>query len=166
MANASATLSAPAPYATHDHAHCVGTALDRARALCAERGVRLTHIRERVLNLVWSGHTPRGAYDILEDLARQEGKRVAPLTVYRALDLLVEQGLVHRIESLNAFVGCSDPGRAHAGQFIVCRQCGTATEMTDGRVSDSVAAAARDRGFLVHSQTVEILGVCPACRAA
>ncbi len=156
----------PAPYAAHDHAHCVGTAMDRARALCADRGVRLTPIRERVLNLVWTSHRPRGAYDILEDLAAAEGKRVAPLTVYRALDFLVAQGLVHRIESLNAYVGCSNPEHSHSGQFLVCEGCGTATELNDPRITRTVSEGARELGFRVQRQTVEILGTCPACQSA
>lgn len=159
-----ATALAAAPFAAHDHAHCVDTALDRARALCADRGVRLTPIRERVLNFVWASHRPRGAYDILDDLAQAEGKRVAPLTVYRALDFLVEQGLVHRIESLNAYVGCTDPGQSHGGQFVVCQRCGTATELNDPRITRTVSEGARELGFTVHRQTVEILGTCPACQ--
>lgn len=148
----------------HDHHRCVGTAIARARSLCEGRGVRLTPLRERVLELVWSGHRPRGAYAILEDLADVGGKRPAPLTVYRALDFLVEQGLVHRIESLNAYVGCADPGIAHAGQFLVCERCGNAAELDDPRISAAVAAAAGSLGFAVSRQTVEVAGICPACR--
>jgi len=148
----------------HDHSACIGTALGRARDLCAARGVRLTPVREQVLNLVWSGHRPRGAYDILEDLAQAEGRRVAPLTVYRALDFLVEQGLVHRIESLNAYVGCADPGQAHTGQFLVCEKCGNASEMDDADVAAAIARAAAARGFAAARQTVEVAGLCPACR--
>jgi Fur family zinc uptake transcriptional regulator len=148
----------------HDHSRCVGGAMERARDLCAARGARLTDLREQVLQLVWSSHKPRGAYAILEDMAR-DGKRVAPLTVYRALDFLVEQGLVHRIESLNAFVGCPEPGKAHAGQFLVCDGCGDAIEMNDGGISRAIAEGAAARGFQAHRQTVEVLGRCPACQA-
>lgn len=147
----------------HDHATCVHGALDRARALCEARGVRLTPQRERVLELVWSSHRPRGAYDILEDLSR-DGKRAAPLTVYRALDFLLEQGLVHRIESLNAFVGCAAPGTSHTGQFLVCERCGEATELSDPAIADAIAATAAAKGFTVSRQTVEVTGLCPACR--
>jgi len=153
-------------HTTHDHTACRLDALDRARRLCADRSVRLTPLRERVLELVWSGHRPRGAYDLLAELAAADGRQVAPLTVYRALDFLVEQGLVHRIESLNAFVGCPDPGRSHAGQFLVCERCGNAEELTDAGVADAIAAAAAARGFSVTRQTVEMAGICPACRSA
>ena len=106
----------------HDHRHCLKDALDRAAALCRDRGVRLTPIRRRVLELVWSGHRPLGAYDILDAL-QAERRGAAPPTVYRALDFLREQGLVHRIESRNSFVGCPDPDTPHGGQFLICRTC-------------------------------------------
>ncbi|MEE3625569.1 Fur family transcriptional regulator [Nitrospirillum sp. BR 11752] len=143
----------------------MGDALARAHSLCEARGARLTTLRERVLELVWSSHRPRGAYAILEEMA-VDGKRVAPLTVYRALDFLVEQGLVHRIESLNAYVGCPEPGQAHAGQFLVCERCGDATELNEPAVTNAITNGAAARGFRVLRQTVEVLGLCPACQSA
>lgn len=148
----------------HDHHSCVADALSRAEAVCAGNGARLTPLRRRVLELVWSDHRPRGAYALLEALENAEEKKVAPLTVYRALDFLVEQGLVHRIESLNAYLGCTAPGSGHAGQFLVCEMCGTATELDDPRIADAVTASAADRGFAVRRQTVEVSGVCRDCR--
>src|SRR3546814_13619005 len=93
----------------HDHDHCVSHALAEADSLCARQGVRLTALRKRVLELVWQSHKPLGAYDILAQLTEQDGRRAAPPTVYRALDFLLENGLVHRIASLNAFIGCNHP---------------------------------------------------------
>ncbi|UEM06585.1 transcriptional repressor [Skermanella rosea] len=151
------------PLAAHDHQNCVSGALARAEALCASRGARLTPIRRQVLELVWSGHRPRGAYAILEDM-QVDGRRVAPLTVYRALDFLVEHGLVHRLESLNAYIGCPDPDHAHAGQFLVCRDCGNAIELNDQGVSAAIAESARSRGFQIDRPTVEVRGLCPACQ--
>ncbi len=148
----------------HDHSHCVTDALTRADALCAERGARLTSLRRRVLELVWSSHRPRGAYAVLEDLSQQDGKATAPLTVYRALEFLVEQGLVHRIESLNAYVGCAAPGATHSGQFLVCEGCGDAAEIDDPRVRSAIDTAAAERGFRVQRPTIEVRGVCQACQ--
>ncbi|MGP1397862.1 MAG: Fur family transcriptional regulator [Inquilinaceae bacterium] len=147
----------------HDHGACVDDALDRAETLCRGRGARLTPLRRRVLELVWRGHRPRGAYDILADLAAESG-RTAPLTVYRALDFLLEHGLVHRLESLNAYIGCTDPAHRHAGQFLVCETCGTAQELDDRRVSEAVRRSAREVGFEISRQMVEVSGLCPACR--
>ena len=149
----------------HDHDACVDDALDRAEALCRAQGARLTPVRRRVLELVWNGHNPRGAYDILNDLAA-DGRRPAPLTVYRALDFLVEQGLVHRLESLNAFIGCPHPGGGHASQFLVCGRCGTATEVNDPDVTAAISRSAEALGFQVDRPMVEVTGLCPQCRGA
>jgi Fur family zinc uptake transcriptional regulator len=149
------------PPAHHDHGHCVAHALEAAEAECRRRGARLTDIRRRVLELVWRSHQPVGAYAVLEALGR-----AAPPTVYRALDFLVAHGLVHKIERLNAFVGCSHPGAPHAGQFLLCTSCGAASELTDAAIDQAVSAAAGRLGFTVARQTVEIEGLCPACREA
>ena len=150
--------------ADHDHTHCIADALTRADALCAERGARLTALRRQVLELVWTSHRPRGAYAILEDLSQREGKSTAPLTVYRALEFLVEQGLVHRIESLNAYIGCSAPGAMHSGQFLVCEACGNAVEIDDPRIRAAIDTTAGERGFRVNRPTVEVRGMCTDCQ--
>ena len=146
----------------HDHRHCVTSALDRAAALCAESGARLTKLRRRVLELIWSSHRPIGAYDVLGRLGRERG-RAAPPTVSRALDFLLEQGLIHRIESLDSFVGCAHPGVPHAGQFLICRDCGRAAEIDDARIDDAITLGARRAGFRVESRTIEVEGSCPQC---
>ncbi|MBF0393856.1 MAG: transcriptional repressor [Alphaproteobacteria bacterium] len=153
------------PIPGHDHRHCVGAALDAAEAHCLARGQRLTPLRRRVLELVWAGHGPVGAYALLDAL-RAEGQAAAPPTVYRTLDFLVAQGLVHRIERLNAFVGCAAPGRPHVGQFLICAACKSVAELDDRAVIAAVIDAAARLGFSVDRQTVEIEGLCPACRAA
>jgi len=152
------------PAATHDHRACIGAALNAAGALCQDRGARLTSIRRRVLELVWTSHRPIGAYEILDRLAG-DGRRAAPPTVYRALDFLLEQGLVHRIESRNAFIGCSNPGSEHVVEILLCTDCGCAAELTDARVARAVRASAADHGFEVQAQTLEVSGRCSGCRA-
>jgi Fur family zinc uptake transcriptional regulator len=150
------------PADNHDHAGCVRSALALAEDLCGRQGQRLTALRRRVLELVWSGHRPVGAYAILE-LLQREG-RAAPPTVYRALEFLQERGLVHRLASLNAYVGCVRPGRPHAGQFLICAACRTAAELDAPRVAAAIAESAESAGFQVSHQTVEVLGLCPDCR--
>ena len=149
--------------ARHDHTACIADALSAAETICRERGARLTKLRRRVLELIWSSHAPVGAYEVLRRLS-QEHQSAAPPTVYRALDFLLEQGLVHRIESLNAFVGCVAPSEAHAGQFLICRHCGAAAEMRDRRVSKAIGQTASDLGFSLEAATVELRGLCPECR--
>ena len=150
----------------HDHSHCVHTALTEADVLCAQKGLRLTALRRRVLELVWQSHKPLGAYDILAVLSELDGRRAAPPTVYRALDFLLENGLVHRIASLNAFIGCSHPEHAHQGQFLICRNCHAAIELEQKSISDAIVSSALDVGFTVEGQTVEVVGLCSGCQEA
>jgi Fur family zinc uptake transcriptional regulator len=157
-------MKAPLACRPHDHSHCVHSALSEADALCARQGVRLTALRRRVLELVWQSHKPLGAYDILAVLSEEDGRRAAPPTVYRALDFLLENGLVHRIASLNAFVGCSHPEHAHQGQFLICRQCHAAIELEQSAISNAIVVGAGSVGFTVESQTVEVVGLCALCR--
>lgn len=147
---------------SHDHQACVVEALDVASSLCSQRGVRLTDIRRRVLELIWSSHRPVGAYAVL-DILKSEHSSAQPPTVYRALDFLIEQGLVHRIESLNAFIGCADPDHVHSGMFLICDQCGDAVEMEGGGIDVAIQKSAKARGFQIQSRTIEASGLCPGC---
>jgi Fur family zinc uptake transcriptional regulator len=139
--------------------------LDRAAALCAGRGAQLTDLRRQVLALVLGAEQPLGAYALL-DLLKATRAGAAPPTIYRALDFLLEQGLIHRIERLNAFVGCVSAGHAHAHQFLICRQCGHAAELHDHAVEHALESAARRIGFTPARMTVEMEGLCQACAAA
>ena len=161
------TVQVPPPFSevSHDHDACIQTAVLKAREICARRGVRLTQLRERVLELVWSSHKPVGAYDILNMLQSERGG-AAPPTVYRALEFLLENGLIHRIESLNAFVGCNKPGTDHAWQFLICRSCGRAAEISDPDLDTAIVDAASRAGFKVQRRTIELAGLCPRCRGA
>jgi len=147
----------------HDHDTCVETALAAAATVCTKRGARLTPLRRRVLELIWRGHAPVGAYDLLRALAKKQ-PGAAPPTVYRALDFLLAHGLVHRIESLNAFVGCAHPQQAHGGQFLICGDCGAAAEVHDPRVDAAIGRRATELGFAVHHKTVEVQGLCAPCQ--
>ncbi|MNF39391.1 Zinc uptake regulation protein [compost metagenome] len=150
----------------HDHSRCVSHALAEAESICTRQGLRLTALRKRVLELVWQSHKPLGAYDILAVLSEQDGRRAAPPTVYRALDFLLENGLVHRIASLNAFVGCSHPTHIHQGQFLICRNCHAAIELEHAEISAAIVSGAQSVGFVVEGQTVEVLGLCAGCQEA
>lgn len=159
--------AAPAPLqpgAQHDHAHCVEDALSLAEEVCRQRGARFTDLRRRVFELVWASHKPAGAYAILESL-RAEGLGSAPPTVYRALDFLLEHGLIHRVESLNAFVGCARPGESHRGFFLICQRCGNADELQDPALADAISRSAGTRGFATRHMTLEVNGTCAVCAA-
>jgi Fur family zinc uptake transcriptional regulator len=149
----------------HDHRHCVEDALAAAEKVCAEKELRFTPLRRRVLELVWSSHKPVGAYALLDEL-RNEDLGSAPPTVYRALDFLIENGLIHRIERMNAFVGCSHPGESHRGFFLICSDCGNAQELQSDGLADTISASASRRGFTARDMTLEVTGVCGDCRQA
>ncbi|MBN8891471.1 MAG: transcriptional repressor, partial [Rhodospirillales bacterium] len=136
------------------------TLLAQAEATCDARGAKLTELRREVLGLILDAPGPTGAYDLLDRLRARRGT-AAPPTVYRALDFLQEQGLVHRIQSLAAFVGCvEEHGHRHAAQFLICRGCGQVTEIEDHELAHALAAAAARVGFAVAEATIEAVGVC------
>ena len=141
----------------------VAALLDRADGLCARRGARLTDLRRQVLGLILEARAPMGAYDLLESL-RGHRRGAAPPTVYRALDFLMAQGLIHRVERLSAFVGCvAGDDHVHAAQFLICRDCGGVTELEDHGVADALAGAAARAGFSIAGATIEAEGRCSGC---
>jgi Fur family zinc uptake transcriptional regulator len=150
----------------HDHDRCLSDAMAVAQARCLERGQRLTPIRREVLAVLLATHQPIGAYEIMERLA-PSGPRPAPITVYRALEFLRENGLVHRIESRNAFVACV---HAHAvGDlvvFLICERCGAVGEASSAEVAGTIRSAARAVGFTPKSPVIEVGGICTHCGVA
>lgn len=152
------------PYRPHNHAACVTQALADARSICRQQNARLTSIREHVLELIWQSHKPLGAYDILAQLGT-EGHKAAPPTVYRALDFLLQYGLVHRIASLNAFTGCTHAGENHRGMFLICKRCSNVLELEAPQVTAAIDDAARAESFCPEDVTLEINGLCPLCRS-
>ena len=151
--------------ADHLHATTVGGRLDEAAELCEQQGVRFTDLRRAILALILGAPGPIGAYELLDRL-RETRRGAAPPTVYRALDFLLSQGLIHKVERLNAFIGCPDAGRhAHPVQFLICRSCGAVEELEDGAIQDAVQAAASHHGFQPCLTTIEVEGTCAVCVA-
>ena len=151
----------PAP--DHDHGRCATAAIAHAEELCTARAQRLTPMRRHVLEALLASHRPLGAYEIIERLA--DPGRPAPITVYRALDFLRDNGLVHRIESRNAFVACV---HNHADNdivvFFLCECCGAVGEAPGGAVAETLKASSRAVGFAPKSPVIEIAGICAHCR--
>ncbi|MES9902628.1 MAG: Fur family transcriptional regulator, partial [Sedimenticola sp.] len=141
---------------------CVSTALADAEAYCNAHNLRLTDLRREVLELVWADHRPVGAYTLLEQISGN-GRKAAPPTIYRSLDFLLEHGLIHRIASLNAYIGCNHPGREHSARFFICDHCGETAEVGDPLVDDAISRDARRLGFQVSRQTIEVAGICAEC---
>jgi Fur family zinc uptake transcriptional regulator len=152
----------PAP--DHDHDRCSRAALAHAERICAARAERLTPIRRQVLEALLSTHQALGAYDLIERLAAV-GPPPAPITVYRALDFLVGQGFVHRIESRNAYAACIH--RHASGDpvvFLLCERCGAVGEAAGGGVATALHAAAQAAGFTPKAPVIEVAGICAHCR--
>lgn len=148
----------------HDHQHCIDDALQNAHQICSDQKLRLTPIREQVLRLIWQNHRPLGAYDLLDMLTTISARRVAPPTVYRALEFLLDIGLVHRINSLNAYIGCPAPSTAHPSYFFICTECKTAVECTHAKLHHDINTIGDDMGFIIHKHWLEVLGVCKDCQ--
>jgi Fur family zinc uptake transcriptional regulator len=148
----------------HDHQRCTADALAHAEALCAQRSQRLTPIRRQVLEVLLGSHKPLGAYEIMDRAAVGEG-RPAPITIYRALDFLRDNGLVHRIESRNAFVACvNNHAAGDLVVFLICEHCGAVGEAASAAVADQLKSAARAAGFAPKAPVIEISGVCAHCQ--
>jgi Fur family zinc uptake transcriptional regulator len=148
----------------HDHQRCTADALAHAEALCAQRSQRLTPIRRQVLEVLLGSHKPLGAYEIM-DRAAASGARPAPITIYRALDFLRDNGLVHRIESRNAFVACvNNHAVGDLVVFLICEHCGAVGEAASAAVADQLKSAARAAGFAPKAPVIEISGVCAHCQ--
>jgi Fur family zinc uptake transcriptional regulator len=140
--------------------------MGHAEALCTARGERLTPVRRQVLETLAAQHRPIGAYEIMDRLG-EHGRRPAPITVYRALDFLLEQGLVHRIESRNAFVACiNNHGESDLVVFLICERCGAVGEAPAADVAQTLSAAAKAAGFAPRAPVIEIAGMCSHCRDA
>ena len=149
-------------HAPHDHQRCVAEALALAERLCEERGARFTPQRRRVLELVWSSHESVKAYDLLEAL-KPSDPAAKPATVYRALDFLLEQGFIHRVESLNAYVGCPAPEERHERLLLICECCHRVEERPAPAVMATVACEIAAVGFCAKRQSFEVHGLCAEC---
>lgn len=146
----------------------IETRLEAAARLCSQHGATLTPLRREVLGLVLAADQPIGAYTLLDQLRRSRAT-AAPPTVYRALEFLLQRGFVHKVERLNAFVGCPSAAdhvgheHGHAVQFLICTRCGRVTETEDEGIASAIAHAAERAGFRHTRATVEIEGLCRAC---
>ena len=149
----------------HNHGYCIKSAMKTAIDLCVERGVRLTVLRAHILELIWQSHQPVGAYALL-DILKSERRNAQPPTVYRALNFLLDLGLIHRIESVNAYIGCNTPHKNHNTQFLICSSCGAAAEILDVRLDKAINALVTDAKFLVNYHSIEVEGQCPNCQVS
>lgn len=138
--------------------------VEEAEAICRARGGRLTQQRRAVLAKLLAAERPVTAYELL-DLLRPEDAAITSASTYRSLEFLVDMGLVHRLDSTRSFVACERPDHLHAGQFLICRRCGTVVEAEDKRVAEANEDLGERHGFMLDHRTIELTGVCGACRS-
>ena len=149
---------------SHSHAEHKGDDLiDAARDALVKSGEQWTSMREAVFTELASHERPASAYDIADNLSKARGKRVAPNSIYRILDLFVTNNLALRVESSNAYLANTHPGCEHDCIFLVCDECGEANHIDDEDVSRTVRALAASRGFKAERPVLEIRGLCKAC---
>ena len=146
-----------------DHEVCIEKAMREAESICQEKGLRFTDLRREVLRLIWLSHIPAKAYDILENLKGKEWSAKPP-TVYRALDFLLETGLVHKLDSINAYIGRSHPRDHNGCYFLICTDCNEAKECCSPELSDAIELAWNKNSFKPKKITLEVFGQCSACR--
>jgi Fur family transcriptional regulator, zinc uptake regulator len=154
-----------AAHTAHRHPASSEAALALADEYCRERGEKLTPIRRKVLELLLNSGRATKAYSLLDDM-RQIHPGSAPPTVYRALDFLLAAGLVHRIESINAFTVCHDLTQCQHGMLVVCQQCGSVAELHQPKLREALIAQVEHAGYRLAGEEIELKGLCAACQAA
>lgn len=150
------------PARQHHHPRNARGFVREVREACEARGLRLTETRLQVLELIAASDKPVKAYDLLDKL-KNDRSNAAPPTVYRALDFLIENAFIHKLESINAYVGCHHPSQMHQVPFLICDACESAAEICDARVADLLSEQARSFGFRPRAQTLEVHGLCKHC---
>ena len=145
-----------------DHEQCISTAIEVAERVCSEKQLKFTDLRKDILRMVWEGHGPQKAYDLLNKL-QTINRSAKPATVYRALDFLITNGFIHKVASLNAFVGCSHPLKHNECYFLICEDCKSISECCDPNISAAIQATTTHNKFVAKNTTLEISGHCEAC---
>ena len=143
---------------TFQQHRCQHQALQVAEQRCAEAKVRFTPQRKKVFSIIWQSHKALTASEII---AQMENKQ--PPITYRALQFLQQMGLVHHINSLNAYVGCPHALHSHTGHMLVCTKCHVVQELDPPTTLQTLTVAAKRHGFQPQQTTIETLGLCPQC---
>ncbi|MEE2698831.1 MAG: Fur family transcriptional regulator [Pseudomonadota bacterium] len=144
------------------HETCVDDALMKADLICKDKGLRFTEIRRTILEMIWASHKPVKAYDLLDKLQKYMFS-ARPTTVYRSLDFLLENGLIHKLNSLNAYIGCTHPLKHHDCYFLICSNCGEIEEYCDSNISDTIKINLDKNDFIPKKTSLEIEGTCNNC---
>ena len=148
--------------ACKNHKISIDEALKKAEIICNKKGVKLTKLRKKVLTLILKNHGYVKAYDLLNDLKKNDTSAKPP-TVYRSLDFLMEHGFIHKIQSFNAFVGCSHPDEHEDCYFLICKECKNIEECCSNKVKKVLTSTSGKNNFSPNQVTLEITGICQDC---
>jgi Fur family zinc uptake transcriptional regulator len=147
------------------HHDCIDSAIQKAEIVCAENKLQFTPLRRNIFKLIWQSHSPLKAYNILEQLQKDDPS-AKPITVYRTLDFLLENRMIHKIESQNSYLGCTHPGEKHNCYFTICKKCNVVNEGCKSDLLNNVYNSLKQEEFLVDHVTLEIQGICSNCHKA
>ena len=147
----------------NNHHKCIDSALKNAEKICADKKLQFTPIRKTVFKLIWQSHSPLKAYDILEELQKEDPSE-KPITIYRALDFLLNNRMIHKIESQNTYLGCTHPGELHNCYFTICKKCNVVHEGCESNFLGGIYETLKKEDFMVNHITLEIQGICKNCR--
>ncbi|ALH94642.1 transcriptional repressor [Acinetobacter equi] len=150
-------------HGVHDHLN-VTQRLSEAENICTSTGSRLTPLRKEVLELILNASGPVGAYDLLAKIKSDSDRPAAPPTVYRTLDFLLEQGLIHRLTSINAYIPCCHPREGHQAAFLICTECKIVKEASAQGLLQQLDVISSSDGFTAHHSIIEISGICQQCQ--
>ena len=145
----------------HNHKLCYETSMKAFHIHCLQKKLKLTPLRLKVFELLLKDHRPLGAYQILNTLSK-DGLNFTPPVIYRVLDFLMEQGFVHKIKNLNAFIACSHPENTHSPTFMICRKCEKVAEI-DVKESGIKLDKNLFSDFKIEESIIEIIGICKSC---
>ena len=149
-----------------NHKVCIENALKVAEKICSDRGIKFTPLRKNILKIIWESHVPIKAYSILEKLQNSNLDRInsaKPITLYRILDLFLDNKIIHKLESGNSFFGCSHPGENHNCYYMICKKCNKLEEWCNNNLLQDINNALDREYFIVDHITLEIFGTCRSC---
>lgn len=144
------------------HHKCIESALEQTEKLCLNNKIKFTELRKNIFIHIWQNHKPIKAYDILQELQKKEAK-AKPITVYRALDFLVKNHMVHKLTSDNTFFGCTHPGKAHNCYFLICKKCNNVEEGCKNDLIKNIYNNLDQTNFKIEYINLEIHGICKKC---
>lgn len=144
------------------HQKCINSAIKTAESICLERKLQFTSLRRSIFKLIWQSHSPLKAYDILDQFQKKDPS-AKPITIYRSLDFLIENRMIHKIESQNTYFGCSHPRELHNCYFTICRKCHIVNEGCKNNLLTPLYEDLKKEEFLVKHITLEIQGICRNC---